>query len=62
MKTFGHIDILINNAGISMRALFKDVELDVLKKIMDTNYWGAVYCTKHALRTITENKGTIVGI
>jgi short-subunit dehydrogenase len=62
IKTFGHIDILINNAGISMRALFKDVELDVLKKIMDTNYWGAVYCTKHALRTITENKGTIVGI
>jgi len=62
IKTFGRIDILINNAGISMRALFRDVDLDVMKTIMDTNFWGAVHCTKHALRSITENKGTIVGV
>src|SRR5438067_1444363 len=34
-NTFGRIDFLINNAGISMRALFKDVNLDVLKQLMD---------------------------
>lgn len=59
---FGKIDILINNAGISMRALFKDTDLATLKKVMDINFWGTVYCSKYALQTITENKGTIVGV
>jgi len=62
IDTFGGIDILINNAGISMRALLKDVEMDVLKKVMDVNFFGTVYCTKLALNTIIENKGTIVGV
>ena len=35
--TFGKIDILINNAGISMRALFKDVDVKVMKTVMDVN-------------------------
>ena len=59
---FGGIDILINNAGISMRALFKDTDLITLKKVMDINFWGTVYCTKYALDSILENKGTIVGV
>ncbi|MBA2745555.1 MAG: SDR family oxidoreductase [Flavisolibacter sp.] len=62
LKAFGGIDILINNAGISMRALLKDVEVDVLRKVMDINFFGAVYCTKFALQSIIERKGTIVGI
>ncbi|MBE7173262.1 MAG: SDR family oxidoreductase [Williamsia sp.] len=62
IDTFGGIDILINNAGISMRALVKDVELDVIRRIMDVNFYGAVYCTKYALPSIIERKGTIVGI
>jgi len=59
---FGAIDILINNAGISMRTLLKDAELDVFQKVMDINYFGSVYCTKLALSSIIEKKGTIVGI
>lgn len=59
---FGAIDILINNAGISMRTLLKDAELDVFKKVMDINYFGTVYCTKLALRSLIEQKGTIVGV
>lgn len=62
IDAFGKIDILINNAGISMRALFKDVELEVLKKLMDVNFWGTVYCTKHALPYLLEQKGTVVGV
>jgi short-subunit dehydrogenase len=62
ISTFGGIDILINNAGISMRALIKDTEIDVLKKVMDINYYGTVYCTKLALNSIIERKGTIVGV
>lgn len=60
--TFGGIDILINNAGISMRALVKEVEPEVFRKIMDINYFGAVYCTLFALPSIIARKGTVVGV
>ncbi|MFD0765080.1 SDR family oxidoreductase [Mucilaginibacter lutimaris] len=62
LLTFGKIDILINNAGISMRALFKDVDLQVMKTLMDVNFWGTVYCTKHALPEIVKTRGSIVGV
>ncbi|HEK20529.1 MULTISPECIES: SDR family oxidoreductase [unclassified Mucilaginibacter] len=60
--TFGKVDILINNAGMSMRALFKDTEVSVLQKSMDVNFWGTVYCTKHALPEILKTKGSIVAV
>jgi short-subunit dehydrogenase len=62
ISTYGGIDILINNAGISMRALLQEAEVDVIKKVMDINFYGTVYCTKLALNTIIERKGTIVGV
>jgi NADP-dependent 3-hydroxy acid dehydrogenase YdfG len=58
----GKIDVLINNAGISMRALFRDADLNVLKQLMDINFWGTVYCTKYALPSILANGGTVVGV
>lgn len=62
IERFGKIDILINNAGISMRAATIDVEMDVLRKVMDVNYWGTVYCTKFALPWLLESKGSLVGV
>ncbi len=62
ISTFGGIDILINNAGISMRALFKDAKVDVIRKVMDVNFFGMVYCTKLALDSIIARKGIIAGI
>ena len=62
IKTFGGIDMLINNAGVSMRALLKDVSIDTIRKVMDINFYGTVYCTKYALPSIMERKGTIVGV
>jgi short-subunit dehydrogenase len=62
IKFYGGIDILINNAGISMRALMKDVSVEVLKRVMNVNFFGAVYCTRYALHSIIERKGTIVGV
>ncbi len=62
IQVFGGIDILINNAGISMRALFKDLDVEVIQKVMDINFSGTLYCTKLALHSIIERKGAIVGI
>ena len=49
VDSFGGIDVLICNAGISMRALFDDLDLSVLHRLMDVNFWGTVFCTKFAL-------------
>ncbi len=62
IKFFGGVDILINNAGISMRALLKDVATETIRKVMDINFFGAVYCTRFALPSLIERKGTIVGV
>ena len=59
---FGRIDILINNAGISMRSMFVDADPEVLRKLMDINYMGTVYATRYALPHILKTKGSIVGI
>jgi short-subunit dehydrogenase len=45
-----------------MRALFMDTELETLKRLMEVNFWGAVYCTKYALPYILQKKGAVVGI
>lgn len=62
VENFGKIDILINNAGISMRAKFEDAEIAVIKELMDTNFFSTVYCTKFALPYILKQKGTVIGI
>ncbi len=62
VNAYGKIDILVNNAGISMRAEFEKLELETIKKVMDINFWGTVYCSKFALPHIKKNKGTIVGV
>jgi len=62
LKTYGQIDILINNAGISMRALFQHADLKVIQTVMNVNFWGLVYMTKYALPHVLKSKGSIVGI
>jgi short-subunit dehydrogenase len=62
IKTFGEIDILINNAGISMHGELRDTEISVFEKVMAINYFGAVYCTKLSVESIIKKQGTIVGV
>ncbi|MBY0434807.1 MAG: SDR family oxidoreductase [Cyclobacteriaceae bacterium] len=62
MQLYGRIDILINNAGITMRALFEEVDLAVVKKVMDINFNGVLYATKYCLPQILQNKGSVIGM
>ena len=62
VKAFGKVDVLICNAGISMRALFEDLGLETFRKVMDINFYGTVYAVKYALPMILESGGSIVGI
>ncbi len=59
---WGGMDVLINNAGISMRALVSEVSIETLKNVMDINFWGTVYTTKAALPAIQKATGVIVGV
>ncbi|XP_053625440.1 dehydrogenase/reductase SDR family protein 7-like [Plodia interpunctella] len=53
----GHIDILINNGGISHRASILNTDMKVFRQIMEINYFGTVALTKAALPNMIERKG-----
>jgi short-subunit dehydrogenase len=56
IQLFGHIDILINNGGISQRSLAKDTTLDVDRRIMEVDYFGSLALTKHILPHFLKRK------
>jgi len=62
IKYFNKVDVLVNNAGISMRSMFHDTDFLVIKKLMDINFWGTVYCTKIALPHLVKTQGSVVGV
>jgi short-subunit dehydrogenase len=62
VRELGSIDVLINNAGISMRASFEDVQLEVLEEVMDVNFWGTVYCSKAVIPYLLKTKGSLVAV
>jgi short-subunit dehydrogenase len=63
MEKFGSIDVLVNNAGVSMRAMFRDItDLTLFERLMKINYLGSVYCTHYALEHLIASKGLLVAI
>ena len=61
-KKWGGVDILVNNAGISHRSLFSETDVEVIRRVVEVNLFGSVYCTKAALGSIVERRGAIVAI
>jgi len=60
IETFEGIDILVNNAGLTQRSGFIDTTPEVYRKVMAVNFFGALYCTKAAIRSLIERRGVIV--
>lgn len=59
----GRLDTLVNNAGATMWARFDEItNLQMLERLMQVNFMGAVYCTAHALPHLKASRGRIVGI
>jgi short-subunit dehydrogenase len=56
VQLFGHVDILINNGGISQRSLATETSLEVDRKLMEVNYFGTIALTKYLLPHFTERK------
>ncbi len=63
VEAFGRVDALVNNAGITMWARFDEIQdLAPIERIMQTNFFGSLYCTYYALPYLKETQGEIVGI
>lgn len=61
IQIFGHVDIVVHNGGISQRSLVKETSLEVDKRLMDVNYFGAVAITKYILpHFMTRKQGHFV--
>ena len=62
-KEFGNVDILINNAGISMIGLFQDMTRDEWERIINTNLGSLYNCCHFAIPDMVKNKcGKIINI
>lgn len=62
IKKFERIDVLICNAGISIRSLFEDVDLSTFEKLFGINFLGTVYSVKFSLPYLIKTSGSIIAI
>jgi len=62
VERFGNLHAVIANAGISMRALVEEAREEVLREVIEVNFWGAVRTIRAALPLIKKNQGWIVGV
>ncbi len=62
VKSFGRIDVLICNAGISYRSVFENANLDVFEKLFKINFFGSIYSVKYSIPYLLKSKGSIIAI
>jgi NAD(P)-dependent dehydrogenase (short-subunit alcohol dehydrogenase family) len=62
IQTFGGIDVLVNNAGITHRSGFSRTQPEVIRRVMTVNFFGAMHCTHAALEPLIARRGIIIAI
>ncbi|KAI1884811.1 hypothetical protein AGOR_G00230350 [Albula goreensis] len=62
LKCHGHVDILINNAGVSYRGTILSTHVDVHKQVMGINYFGPVALTQAILPSMVQRKSGHVAV
>ena len=63
IDTFSRLDVLVNNAGLSMWSTVEEVQdVSRFQEVINVNFMGSVYCTKFALPYLKEHQGRIVAI
>jgi NAD(P)-dependent dehydrogenase (short-subunit alcohol dehydrogenase family) len=59
----GHIDALVNNAGVATYSAFEDLPIDGFRQMMETNYFGTIRCIKAVLPVMRDRRsGCIVNV
>jgi|SRR5699024_3225035 len=56
LNRHGNIDYLFNNGGISQRSLAVDTDMDVIRHVMEVNFFGTVALTKAVLPSMIERQ------
>jgi NAD(P)-dependent dehydrogenase (short-subunit alcohol dehydrogenase family) len=62
VNRFDGIDVLVNNAGITLRDSFLNTQSSAYRKVIDVNFFGSVHCTKAAISSLIQRKGMIIVI
>ena len=61
-QSFGAIDVLVNNAGITHRSAFARTETAVIRRVMAVNFFGTLHCTHAALDELLARRGLVITI
>jgi NAD(P)-dependent dehydrogenase (short-subunit alcohol dehydrogenase family) len=62
LARFGSLDVLVNNAGMSHRSAFAATSVEVIRRVMEVNFFGAVHCTRAALPPLLAARGQVITI
>ena len=60
MRSWGQIDVLVNNAGITHRSAYRRTDPAVTRRVMEVNFFGSVHCTRAALDALCKSRGLII--
>lgn len=57
VEKFGRVDVLVNNAGVAIASRFEEMPLEDFRRLMDVNFWGAVFACRAAVPQMRKQRG-----